>query len=180
MPERVASAGEGDIIAPMSVASDHPDENEALERLRQQLQTESDDGLSLLKNIRDNPICALGVDETVPCVTVEWKRYSTSTQLRFVHEHILHVLKSHRIKAVLGDDTALPTIHSEDQRWIVEDWLPRAQAAGLRAAASKQPRAYFGKLAVSAVQAIAPAGVELRSFEKIEDARGWLQSLVAH
>lgn len=156
---------------------DQPDDDEALERLRLQLRTESNDGLSLTKDLRDNPICAVEVDQTVPCVTVVWKRYSTSTQLRFVHEYILRVLKSHRMKAVLGDDTALPTIHAEDQRWLIEDWLPRAHAAGLEAAASKRPHAYFGKLAISAVHTAAPAGVKLRSFETIEDARDWLRSV---
>lgn len=136
-------------------------------------------GQSLIKDLADNPICAIEVDQAVPCVKVVWKRYGTSAQLRFVHEHILHLLQTHRIKAVLGDDTDLPTIHAEDQRWIIENWLPRARSAGLKAAASKRPRTHLGKLAVDAVQSFAPPGVQLRSFEKVEDARDWLLSAVA-
>jgi hypothetical protein len=180
LTEGFASAGLGGTIDQMPVAPDQPHENEALERLLQQLQTESNDGLSLVTNIRANPICTLEVNEAVPCVTVVWKRYATSTQLRFVHEHILRLLKSRRLQAVLGDDTALPTIHAEDQRGIVEDWFPRAQAAGLKAAASKRPLAYFGKLAVDTVQAVAPAGLKLRSFENIDDAQVWLRSAVTN
>lgn len=163
----------------MPPVSDKPDQNDDLEYLRQQLLAESTDGSSLVKSLKNNPVCALGVDKSIPCVTVVWKRYSTSTQMRFVHEHILRLLRAHRIQAVLGDDTALPTIHAEDQRWIVEDWLPRAQEAGLRLGASKRPIGYFGKLAVDAVQAVAPAGVQLRSFERLEDARAWLRAAAA-
>jgi hypothetical protein len=150
--------------------------NAALDRLRAQIQLESSDGLRLLKSLRNNPLCALSVDKSVPCVMVVWKRYVTSAQLRFVHEHILRLLIKHKMRAVLGDDTVLPTIHADDQRWIVEDWMPRAQAAGLKACASKRPLSYFGKLAIHRVHSVAPDGVELRSFERIEDARGWLQS----
>lgn len=162
----------------MPIPPNQPEDDEALERLRKQLRAGSDDGLKLIRNLTDNPICALGVDESLSCVTVVWKRYATSTQLRFIHENILHLLKSRRLTGVLGDYTALPTIHAEDQRWIIEDWFPRAQATGLKAAASKWPVAYFGKRAVDAMQIAAPAGVELRSFEKLGDAREWLQSVV--
>ena len=106
-----------------------------------------------------------------------WKQYATSTQLRFVHESMLHLLKTHRVSRLLGDDTALPTIHSEDRQWIAENWMPRAQAVGLIAAASKSPTAYFGRLAVENVQSVAPSDICLRSFEVMEDAREWLRGL---
>ena len=163
----------------MPITTDQPDENEALLRLREQLQTESNDGLKLSKDVKDNPVCALTIDENVPCATVVWKRHATSTQLRFIHENILHHLTFHQLKGVLGDSTALLTIYAEDQRWIRENWFPRAQAAGLKACASKWPRSYLGKLAVEATQTGAPSGLELRSFEKFEDARDWLRSVLA-
>lgn len=159
--------------------ADQSGDDEELERLREQLRTESNDGLSLISNLTDNPICVLGVDESLSCVTVVWKRYATSAQVRFVHENILRILRSRQLKSVLGDDTALPTIHADDQRWITEDWFPRARSAGLRAAASKRPLAYFGKIAIEAVQTEAPAGLELRSFDKLEDARAWLRRAIA-
>jgi len=163
----------------MPIAPDPPEDGEALRRLREQLRRESNDGLTLVKELMENPICALGIDETVPCVTVLWKRYATSTQVRFIYENILHLLQSRQLKGVLGDNTALPTIHAEDQRWISENWFPRAQAAGLKAGASKRPRSYLGKLAVDAVQTGAPASLELRSFDELEDARDWLRSILA-
>ena len=85
------------------------------------------------------------------------------------------MLTRHRVSRILGDDTALPTIHAEDRVWITENWMPRARAAGLVAAASKRPDAYFGQLAVENVQSVAPTGVTLRSFDKLEDAREWLR-----
>ncbi len=67
------------------------------------------------------------MDSEVPCITVVWKRYATSAQLRYVHEQLLCLLGGGGV-AVLGDDTQLPTIHREDQRWIAENWWPRARS----------------------------------------------------
>jgi len=72
----------------------------------------------------------VSIDENIPAIVVLWKGYATGTQLRFVHENILDQLRKHGMSKVLGDDTGLPTIHAEDQSWIVENWMPRAIAAG--------------------------------------------------
>jgi hypothetical protein len=58
----------------------------------------------------------------------------------------------------------------DDQKWIVENWLLRAKAAGLKTAASKIPTRHFGKIAVASVQLFATPGILIRAFYKIEDA----------
>ena len=152
------------------------EESDALKELRRRLEAESNDGLQLLRDVADNPVCSISLDETIPCVVVTWKQYATSTQLRYVHENIIRLLEQHRVSKILGDDTGLATIHTEDQKWIVGNWMPRAMASGLRAAASKSPSSYFGKVSVDEVQAAAPAGLALRSFADMEEARQWLKS----
>jgi hypothetical protein len=56
----------------------------------------------------------------------------------------------------------------------IDEWFPRTVKCGLRFAASKQPDAYFGRLAVSHIQSAAPTGLQCRTFEKLEEAREWL------
>ena len=148
-----------------------------LDKLRSKLQAESTDSLQLLRDIKDNPVCSIFFDESVSCITVIWRNYATSTQLRFIHESILHHLQEHGVNKVLGDDSALPTIHAEDQEWIIKEWLPRAMAAGLKATANKQPLSHFGKVSVGNVQAGLPAGLITRSFDTLEDARAWLHGV---
>ena len=105
-------------------------------QLKRLVETELIDGIRLLENPGYNPICSLSYDETTRCVTIVWRKYATSAQLRFVHETIIQMLAQHKASKILGDDLDLPIIHAEDQKWIIEDWLPRARAAGLKAAAS--------------------------------------------
>ncbi|HTW94299.1 MAG TPA: hypothetical protein VMD30_05880 [Tepidisphaeraceae bacterium] len=143
--------------------------------LRLRLQAESGDGLKLLSSPQDNPICAIAFDASIPAVSVVWKRYATSIQLRFIHEHILELLQRHGATKMLSDDTALESIHTEDQRWIIKEWLPRALTAGLRATASKAPNSYFARLSVANIQAEAPKSLTIRTFPTLPEARQWLQ-----
>lgn len=151
-------------------------ETESLRQLAQLVRTESSDGARLVSNLADNPICRVTLDPDVPCILVVWQRYATSAQLRFIHERLLELLRREHMSRILGDDSSLALIHVDDQVWICEDWLPRAAAAGLKAAASKSPYAFFGKQSVANVQSGAPSSVTLRSFETLNDARAWLSS----
>jgi hypothetical protein len=139
-----------------------------------QLEHESSDGLKLLADLESNPICCVGLDRTVPSIAVVWKGYATRTQLRYVHECILDLLNKHQISKLLCDDTALPTIHAEDQEWIAKDWMPRSVAAGLRAIGNKRPVSHFGSVSVESVKSIVPSGLAFRSFDSLADAKRWL------
>ncbi|HEX3576328.1 MAG TPA: hypothetical protein VHU42_17155 [Rhodopila sp.] len=151
--------------------------NERIQQLQKRLAVESGDSAQLLKDIENNPICSVSVDHTVPCIVVAWKRYATSNQLRFVQEKVIDLLARHGLSKLLGDDTVLPTIHREDQFWLVSDWMPRAAAAGLRSIASKTPASHFGKVSLDNIRSAVCAGVSMRSFGDIAEARQWLQGL---
>lgn len=157
-------------------AKDKNGDTNCLKRLRQDLETESTDSMMLLNNLEENPICSVTCDERFSCTFVVWKQYATQTQLRFIHESILLLMKKHRINKILGDDTALPMIYGEDQNWIIEDWMPRALAAGLKAVANKKPTAHWGNVAVSGVQSRLPGSLTWRSFNDLDEARSWLQN----
>jgi hypothetical protein len=125
--------------------------------------------------LESNPVCSVLLDADVPCLTVVWKRPATSAQLRVLHERLLVFLREHKINKILGDDTALPLIEPEDQDWIVQDWMPRAVAAGLKLAANKSPEAYFGRLAVETIKANQSL-LAIRSFDHFEEAWRWLKN----
>jgi hypothetical protein len=145
-------------------------------QLMRRVERESIDGGKLLENPSDNPICSLSYDETIRCVTIVWRRYPTSAQLRFVHETMIQMLAQHRATKILGDDSDLPIVHAEDQKWISEDWLPRAKAAGLKVAAAKIPSTFFGRLSIGIIQARLAPEIAVKAFPSIHQARTWLQT----
>jgi hypothetical protein len=148
----------------------------SLAQLMRLVEKESIDGVKLLENPKDNPICSLSYDETIRCVTIVWRKYATSAQLRFVHEAIIQMLAQYKANKILGDDSDLPIVHAEDQKWITDDWLPRAKEAGLKAAAAKVSFAFFGKLSIGSVQARLAKEIRIKAFPNIHQARTWLQT----
>ena len=141
------------------------------------LVAESHDGRKLLQNAYDNPICRLSYNKDVKCIEVVWCKYATSPQFRYIHEIILCMLVQHHVPKILWDDSDLPIIHAEDQRWIVEQWLPRARTAGFKAAASVVSLTFFGRVAIGAIQSTFAREVQVRNFGDIHAARGWLKEL---
>lgn len=152
-------------------------ETESLRQLTEAVRTESNDGARLVADLANNPICRVTVDTGIPCIVLVWGQYATSAQLRFVHERALDLLRRNALHKILGDDSLLAVIPVDDQDWLREDWMPRALAAGLKAAASKCPDGFFGKQSVANVMSRAPSGITLRSFDELNEARAWLQTV---
>lgn len=142
------------------------------------LLAESHDGAQLLQYPYDNPICKLSYNKDVKCIEVVWRRYATSPQFRYIHEIILCMLVRYNVSKILGDDTDLPIVHAEDQRWILEQWLPRARAAGFKAAASVISMTFFGRVAIGAIQSKLAREVQVRNFRNVHSARHWLKDFV--
>ncbi len=148
----------------------------SLAQLMRLVESESIDGTMLLENPNDNPICSLSYDETLRCVTVVWRRFATSAQFRFIHESIIHMLAQYQANKILGDDSDLPIVHAEDQKWIVEDWIPRAKAAGLKAAATNLSLTFFGKLSIGSIHSRLAREIAIKAFPDIHLARKWLRN----
>jgi hypothetical protein len=148
----------------------------SLEQLMNLVERESVDGARLLKDPNDNPICSLSYDEAIHCAMIVWRRYATSAQYRFVHETILQMLAQYRAGKILADDSDLPVVHAEDQKWIIEDWMPRAKAAGLKAVATNRSLSFFGRLTIGSIQARMARDIEIKTFPNIHLARDWLRN----
>jgi len=130
----------------------------------------------MVKVLLDAVVCSFVFDETLAVIVVTRKGYARSDEFRGIHERLLDAVRVYRVNKVLSDDTALPTIASEDQQWIAQDWMSRAVAAGLRTAATRRAESYFGKIAVSNVHNAAPANLNIAMFDTLDQARDWLQA----
>lgn len=146
----------------------------SLAELMDTVRNESIDGMMLLENPADNPVCAVTYDERRSYIKVVWRKYATSAQLRFLHEIILQLMERYDAQKILGDDRELPIVHAEDQQWIVEDWLPRAKAAGLKAVAATTSHSFFGRLSIASIHMKVGNSVAIRRFHDLCEAGEWL------
>jgi hypothetical protein len=146
------------------------------ERLRAAVAGESSDGQRVARDPCNNPVCSMTFNPATRCIDIVWKMYATSLQIRYIHECMLDLIRTHRAVRILGDDTSLGVIHADDEAWIANDWFPRAIAAGIAKGASKSPQAWFARQSVRRIQASAPSGVSLESFQDLGAAQAWLLS----
>jgi hypothetical protein len=149
----------------------------SLANLCRTIEAESVDGVLLLQNPQDNPICQLSYNKCLRCIEIVWRKHATSPQLRFIHEIIISMLSEHSADKILGDDSDLPIVHAEDQHWIINDWLPRARAAGLKAVATAVSMTFFGRLTIGRIHARVSDELSIKDFHSIHSARMWLKAL---
>jgi hypothetical protein len=147
----------------------------SLDKLRHLVARESVEGRALANNLGDNPVCTVRYHRDVPCISVQWKAYATSSQLRYIHECLIRLLEKHGVSKILGDDAGLVGIAVADQRWILQDWIPRAMAAGLKSAVCIKPRAPFGQTCVNRIVSSLPPDLAVRSFDGLEEGLSWLR-----
>lgn len=118
------------------------------------------------------PNCEVSFDADVPCTVMVWQGYLTSDQFRAANERVLEFIEVKRCTNLLGDISDFTLITAEDQRWLNEDWIPRALAAGLRRCALVQPVYYFNQVAVDNVtRAVDRQRLDVRYFGDFESAR---------
>ncbi|HEV2032965.1 MAG TPA: hypothetical protein VGU71_02005 [Candidatus Dormibacteraeota bacterium] len=65
-------------------------------------------------------------------VLVEWKAWANSSEYKAAHEAVLLALRENHASKNLIDATQARVVSDEDQKWLIENWIPRASAAGRR------------------------------------------------
>jgi hypothetical protein len=114
-------------------------------------------------------------DPTMQAVHTEAQSWADPSEMAAVLEAGLQGLTEHGGSRWLADGRNMKAIKQSDQDWIVQEFLPRALAAGLRRVALVIPK---NALAIRTVdqlmQRLPAAKVEVASFPTVDEARSWL------
>jgi hypothetical protein len=92
------------------------------------------------KSYLDAPYVSVSWISGGPWVLVEWKGWANSSEYRAAHEKVLVALRENRACRNLIDATEARVVSNEDQKWLIENWIPRASAAGRQFTAIVLPR----------------------------------------
>lgn len=107
-----------------------------------------------------------------------WKGYSSTKEFRQGAEMMLSLLVKHDASKVLGDIKEMIIISSEDQKWLNEDFLPRAIKKGLKIMALVQPVHYWNNVAVQEVSyKVDKQRLTIQFFKDFESAKMWLMQI---
>jgi ferredoxin-NADP reductase len=114
-------------------------------------------------------------DTQLDCVVMRWSGYATSKQFRDGTELMLKALQEHKADKVFADIREMTLIGQEDQKWLDENFIPRAMQAGFQAMAIIRPKAYFNRVAVESVSyKVNSEKLRICFFDNRSEAEKWL------
>ncbi|MCC5945536.1 MAG: hypothetical protein JJT94_11430 [Bernardetiaceae bacterium] len=118
----------------------------------------------------------------VPCLQIKWKGEVSSDCYRRLMDRLIIEMAERKIGVIVNDDRKTKRISKADQKWALEDWLPRAVKAGYYAIAILQTPDFFKRVSAQAIAAIAESYFEnqirVRYFQTMPMAEKWLKVAV--
>lgn len=112
-------------------------------------------------------------DEPSQAVLIQLYGYIEGETMRQPCNKALDLMISMRSSRLITDSREMKALTQEDQRWVDDDWRPRARAAGLRRNAILVPKSAVAKLTVTAIVKKFDA-VQFAYFSELDEARKWL------
>jgi len=118
-------------------------------------------------------------DYPISHVYIKWESMIYEKIFRDGMDKIIKMMKEHKTGKVLSNVSELGILAEKDQKWSVEDWLPRALAVGYSAIAVVISEELFGKMAVEDIlnETSKQSPIKIQYFEEEEKATEWLSSL---
>jgi hypothetical protein len=116
-------------------------------------------------------------DPTLRAVYTEAQGWTDPSEMAALLEAGLQALTEHAGSRWLADGRNMKVVKQTDQDWIVQEFFPRALAAGLRRIALVIPKSRLAMTTVDQLVHGLPAAtvkVEVAYFPTVAEARSWL------
>ena len=126
----------------------------------------------------ETPYILIRWDAEGPWVYVKWKAWANAAEYRAAQEVVLVAIRENQASRHLIDSTDRRVLTGDDQRWLVEDWMPRAVAAGRRWTAIVLPTSALVRTIEENIDRYPrPNLVMVEHFETVDDAAAWLSTV---
>jgi hypothetical protein len=115
----------------------------------------------------------------VPCLEVTVFGYHISKSIHDNTERMLQEMKKYNVDKILVDTTYMVLFSSDDQKYFVDDFFPRAIKAGWKAHATVLSKFYFNNVALQETRKMICQKYDQVKYELFSDkvdAREWLKN----
>lgn len=110
---------------------------------------------------------------------VDWHGEQTDASVMEGCETILAILQEHKLSKILNDTTHAQGCWTETVGWLVYDWLPRMQVAGMRHCAHVFGTSRGVRLSAGmSLLMFDPAKAGFQPFRDPQEAEKWLAGMV--
>jgi hypothetical protein len=115
-------------------------------------------------------------DPTLQAVHTEAQSWADPSEMAAVLEAGLQALTEHGGSRWLADGRSMKVVKQSDQDWIVQEFFPRALAAGLKRIALVIPESGLAMTTLDQLVHRLPASnLEVAFFPTVDEARSWLK-----
>lgn len=124
----------------------------------------------------DTPRVRLHWDSEARWIYIGYGEWPTPEEVNTGIEACLDALREHHATRCLSNSRKRRAMKPKAQQALIEDWLPRAAALGLKRLAIVIPES---QVALSTVESLLPAyraHLEAESFATVEEAAAWLSA----
>jgi hypothetical protein len=113
-----------------------------------------------------------------PWVLVEWKAWANSQEYRAAHETVLTAFRENHASRNLIDATHARVVSDEDQKWLIQNWIPRVVAAGRRWTAIVMPKRALARTISENIDKRPRSSLtEVEYFDTVDEAAAWLSTV---
>ncbi len=122
--------------------------------------------------------CDIFYNETLGVIQTKWKGiFVSGDDFRKILDEIINALSMKQASTIIADAREMKIISEADRQWIVDDWYPRALAAGFRCQALVVTRNSFNEQAIKLiVTKYNDEDVKTRYFISLEEAEAWVKN----
>jgi hypothetical protein len=123
----------------------------------------------------EEDFATVAFDESMEAVVATVHDYAEGETFRAYMDSIIDGLEDTGTSKLLADTTDMGPLDQDDQVWSVQDWAPRAEAAGLEHIAFVMPESVIANLSVENVMDMVEDGINRNYFDDPVEARQWLR-----
>ena len=130
----------------------------------------------------ERPFVRIRWNEEFQCVESEWLSFVFGAPYREALEAALKLHREKNSSRSLSDMRKASVLVDDDAKWVLEDWIPRARAAGVLKFAMLRPASVVFQMQLEQMhrkgggQIAARLGIATEYFADLDEARRWLRS----
>jgi len=123
----------------------------------------------------ESEFASVEYDRSCGAVVGRLREFTEGEPFREYMEAIIEALEVEGSDRVLADTSQFDAaLTQDDQVWSVQDWSPRAEAAGLDHMALVMPESVVAEMSVDSIVDMADDTINRGLFDDVDEAREWL------
>ena len=121
--------------------------------------------------------CDIFYNETLDVIQTRWKGiFVSGEEFRKILDEMINALSLKKASTIIADAREMKIISEADRQWIIDDWYPRALAAGFRCQALVVTKNSFNEQAIKLIVVkYNNEDVKTKYFQSPEDAYTWVK-----